>query len=124
MFQIILDNIKIIGMLFGLFGLFFCSNTMFGLYLNTNIKQEKFEWARLWSGVKRGIILFIGILCLVVGVSIIGTVVNMAEIIDIDPTIVDGISIVTMGTIIVYSTTDYAKQCIDKFKKIMNKEEN
>lgn len=123
MLQIILDNIKIIGMLFGLFGLFFCSNTMFGLYLNTNIKQETFEWARLWSGVKRGIILFIGIVSLVVGVSTIGTVINMASLIDIDPTIVDGISIVAIGTIIVYSTTDYAKQSIEKFKKIMNKEE-
>lgn len=123
MLQIILDNIRIIGMLFGLFGLFFCSNTMFGLYLNTNIKNEKFEWSRLISGFKRGIILFIGIVSLVVGVSTIGTVINMAEIIDIDPVIIDGISIVAISTIIIYSTIDYANDSIDKFKKIMNKEE-
>jgi len=124
MLQIILENIKMIGMLFGLFGLFFMSNTMFGLFLNVGLKAEKFEWSRLWSGVKRGIILFIGIVCLVVGVSTVGTVINMAQIIDIDPAIVDGISIITISTIIVLSTLDYAKQSIQKFTKIMNKEEN
>lgn len=124
MLQIIFENIKIIGMLFGLFGLFFCSNTMFGLYLNTNIKKENFEWDRLLSGLKRGIILFIGIISLVLGVSTIGSVINMAEIIDIDPSIIDGISIVAIATIILYSTIDYAQQSISKFKEIMNKEED
>lgn len=121
MLEIILANAKIIGMLLGLYGLFFISNTMFGLYLNTHQKNEKFEWTRLWDGIKRGLILFLGIGCLLIGVSTIGTIVNMAQVIDVPSEVIDGISVVAMSTIIVIATVDYATQSIEKFRNIINK---
>lgn len=122
MIQIILDNAKIISLLFGLFGLFFLSNTMLGIYLNMNIYKEKFNKEILWNGVKRGMALCIGIISLVIGVSTIGTIINLIEILDVPPTMVDGLTIATIGTIIVGSTLDYATQSITKFKNIMTKE--
>lgn len=121
MLEIIIENAKLITMLFSLFGLFFGANMLFGLYLNVSIKAEKFEAKRFWDGVKRGLILFTGIVLLVMGVSTIGTIVNSVDFINVSSEVIDGISVSVIGTIIVLSTVDYATQSIDKFKNIMNK---
>lgn len=120
--DLIKDNLIICGLLLGLYLVFWFSNTCLGAYLSVKVKKLDFNWEKIKEGTLKAFMLLLGLGSLVVGVSTIATIFNIAGIVDISKEIIDGVGMIVISTLMGWGIINYGKQCVEKVSMIFKKE--
>jgi len=117
MVEIIKETLIITSILLLIYGGVLTTHIIIGVYSNVGVKEELFEWSRLWKGVIKGIVIGVAISLGSVCISLIP---YGAELVDIS--IPDGskISKLVIFATIISSSFYYAEKVIDNFKIILS----
>lgn len=124
MFETLIANLKLVGVLMAMFIGSFGTNVLLGLYQNIGVAKEQFSKERLVEGLIRGAIVLVGCAILTVIISLLPTCVSAIGI-TVEDGVMEGISVVAMGGVILSMIIRYLKDAITKFYSILygNKEE-
>ena len=122
MFQIVIDNLVLVGLMLGLYLLFSLSNIALGIYHNCNLRKQKFDFKRLLFGFLEVIVIGIGVFSLTVGASLLPVIFKKAQITIISDEVMQGISVLVILGIIAIGVINYANKCIQKLRTIFDKD--
>ena len=100
---IVLENLKDISASLGIFCLFWMANFSLSMYYNIDVLQEGFDKDRMISGIKKLIMVGLGMLFLVLGIPVSLFLIVQTFLI---PDLVDYLSLlyVNMGTLVIVET--------------------
>lgn len=94
------------------------ANILFGLYDNIGQRQEPFEWRRLVKGLLKGLVVIVGTLCLVVCCTLLPQIIEVWQL-DIEPDLLEAISVILIFAIYIYAIVQYAKTALSKLRNIL-----
>lgn len=121
MFETLVSNLKLIGILMAMFVGSFSVNTLLGIYANVAEAKEQFSKEKLLQGIARGLIVLIGCFILTVIISLLPEMISALGIVAEDG-ILENISIVGMSGVIVSMIFRYLKDALEKFYNILYNE--
>lgn len=120
MFNTILANLKVLSYLLLLFAGSYLANIVFGTFYNIKNLHEYFEKDIMIEGLKKGACLVIGFVLIII---ILGVLPEIAKLAGVTSDVVEGISIVSIASVIVSTSVKYLKDAIAKMYKIITNEE-
>ena len=118
MFVLLLTNLQLFAGLLLIFLASFSANTLLGTFYNTTNLQEMFDRERFLTGVKRGGVVLAGLALLIVIVSLLPGILEIAGLTQIVPVASD-LTVVSIAGIIASATIKYAKGAVQKLYKIV-----
>ena len=113
MFETLVSNFKLIGILMAMYIGSFGANVILGIYSNIAGAKEEFSKEKLVQGLVRGLIVLLG--CII---SLLPDMVSALGV-TIEDGALEGISITAMSGIIVSMIFRYLKDALQKFYTIL-----
>lgn len=123
MFDTLLQNLQLIGILILAFLGSLGINTLLGIYYNLNTLKEQFSKEKLFTGLARGGIILVSGLAITVIVSLLPQVLNQFGI-TADTNLFENISTVAMAGILASTIIHYLNDALKKFYTILNSHTN
>jgi hypothetical protein len=118
MLLVLLENLRLMGILAILFILSFATNTILGTYYQVNLIKEQFSKEKLLKGLAKGGIILIAGLFITLSLSLLPF--GLAEMgITLDEAILEGVSITAVCGVIATGIVHYLKDAITKFYSIL-----
>ena len=118
MFEVLLQNLQLIGILVLIYLGSLGINTILGIYYNLKTVKEVFSKEKLLAGLTRGGIILLGGIVITVIVSLLPVVLKNFGI-TADNQLFENISIVSMASILVSTIIRYLKEALEKFYSIL-----
>lgn len=118
MFETLLSNLKLIGILMAMFVSAFGANVLLGIYSNVATAREQFSKEKLIQGVIRGVIVMVGCIAITAIISLLPEMIQALGI-TVEDGALEGISITAMSAIIVSMIFRYLKDALQKFYNIL-----
>lgn len=123
MFEVLAQNLQLIGILIltylGSLGV----NTLLGIYYNIKTVKEQFSWRKFFSGLIRGGIILLGGLVITAIISLLPVVLQGFGI-SADNQLFENVSVIAMAGVLVSTIVRYLKDALQKFYNILgNKKE-
>ena len=123
MFEVLAQNLQLIGILIltylGSLGV----NTLLGIYYNIKTVKEQFSWRKFFSGLIRGGIILLGGLIITAIISLLPVVLQGFGI-SADNQLFENVSVIAMAGVLVSTIVRYLKDALQKFYNILgNKKE-
>ena len=118
MFVLLLANLQLFVGLLLLFAASFTANTILGTFYNITNLQEMFDKERFLTGIKRGGIVIVGLVLLIIIASLLPGMLEIAGLTQIVP-IVSDLTVISIAGIIATATVKYAKGAVQKLYKIV-----
>lgn len=119
MFDILMQNLKLIGILIlaylGSLGI----NTLLGVYYNLKTLKENFSKEKLLAGLLRGAIVLLGGLAITVIISLLPEILAAFGV-TTDTHLFENLSITAMAGILASTITHYLGDALKKFYAILN----
>ena len=119
MFDLLIQNLQLIGVLIltylGSLGV----NTLLGIYNNLNTLKEDFSMEKLYGGLLRGGIILVGGLVITVIISLLPGVLSQFGI-STSTDLFENISVVAMAGVLVSTIVRYLGDALKKFYTILN----
>jgi hypothetical protein len=124
MFNVLLSNLSVIGILVCMYLGSFVINTFLGLYHNIGNIKETFSKEKLLSGLYKGCIILFGALFLTVIISLLPEVLSIFGL-AAESAMIENISVAAMGGVLASAIVKYLSDAVKKLYTIMgSKEEN
>lgn len=123
MFDTLLQNLQLIGILILAFLGSLGINTLLGIYYNLNTLKEQFSKEKLLTGLARGGIILVSGLAITVIVSLLPQILNQFGI-TADTNLFENISTVAMAGILTSTIAHYLTDALKKFYTILNSHTN
>lgn len=120
--MIVLESLKNISASLGIFCLFWMSNFSLSMYYNIDVLQEGFDKDRMISGIKKLIMVGLGMLFLVLGITLLPQFMNHVGFI-VDEQWVELFDRLGILSIIITSCLTYGKQSVTTLKDIFKSEQ-
>lgn len=114
MWESLISNLELMGILVIMLAGTTIANILFGLYENIEIKNEAFNWGKLLHGLKKFGVLAVGSACLMTVFALLPGVLSLWQI-EVDPQIIEGIS---AGVIVLVYVVAIAMQGADAVLKL------
>ena len=118
MFEVLLQNLQLIGILVLIYLGSLGINTILGIYYNLKTVKEVFSKEKLLAGLTRGGIILLGGIVITVIISLLPVVLKNFCI-TADNQLFENISIVSMVGILVSTIIRYLKEALEKFYSIL-----
>ena len=123
MFEVLAQNLQLIGILIltylGSLGV----NTLLGIYYNIKTVKEQFSWRKFFSGLIRGGIILLGGLVITAIISLLPVVLQGFGV-SADNQLFENVSVIAMAGVLVSTIVRYLKDALQKFYNILgNKKE-
>lgn len=118
MFETLLSNLKLIGILMAMFVSAFGANVLLGIYSNVATAKEQFSKEKLIQGVIRGLIVMFGCVAITAIISLLPEMIQALGI-TVEDGALEGISITAMSAVIVSMIFRYLKDALQKFYNIL-----
>ena len=119
MFEVLLENVKLIGILIlsylGSWGI----NTLLGIYYNLKTVKESFSKAKLLSGLGRGGIILVGGLMITAIISLLPVILQNFGI-SADNQLFENVSVIAMVGVLLTTILRYLKDALQKFYNIIS----
>lgn len=119
MFDVLLQNLQLIGILIltylGSLGV----NTLLGIYYNLSTVKEQFSKTKLFKGLIRGAITLVGGLVITAIISLLPEILKGFGI-SADNQLFENVSVVAMAGILVTTIIRYLKDALEKFYAILS----
>lgn len=97
----------------------------FGAILSVKDGNQKFDIKKLLLGILNSLVIILGIFCLVSGLSVLPTVLDVFDITLVDPEALSSlIDVASIIGILITTIITYGKDCYDKLLKIFNTKNN
>ena len=124
MLNILVPNLKLIGILLMVYLGSLGVNTVLGIYYNIDIVKEQFSWTKLWQGLVRGGIILLAGAIITVIISLVPELLSSFGITAAND-LFEGLSIGAIATVILSSIAHYLTDAATKLYKILrgNEEE-
>ena len=119
---IVLESLKNISASLGIFCLFWMANFSLSMYYNIDVLQESFDKDRMISGIKKLIMVGLGMLFLVLGITLLPQFMNHVGFI-VDEQWVELFDRLGILSIIITSCLTYGKQSVTTLKDIFKSEQ-
>ena len=124
MFNVLLSNLSVIGILVCMYLGSFVINTFLGLYYNIGSIKETFSKEKLLSGLYKGGIILFGALFLTVIISLLPEVLSIFGL-AAESAMIENISVAAMGGVLASAIVKYLSDAVKKLYTLMgSKEEN
>lgn len=118
MFETLVSNFKLIGILMAMYIGSFGANVILGIYSNITGAKEEFSKEKLVQGLVRGLIVLLGCFAITCIISLLPDMVSALGV-TIEDGALEGISITAMSGIIVSMIFRYLKDALQKFYTIL-----
>lgn len=118
MLEILLSNLGLIFVLILMLAGTSLANILFGLYANVELKNESFDWGKLLHGIKKLGVVTLGTACLMTVFVLLPGVLEMWDV-QIDPTIIEGISAVVIVAVYVFAIASVGAEAVAKLREIL-----
>ena len=118
MFETLVSNFKLIGILMAMYIGSFGANVILGIYSNIAVAKEEFSKEKLVQGLVRGLIVLLGCFAITCIISLLPDMVSALGV-TIEDGALEGISITAMSGIIVSMIFRYLKDALQKFYTIL-----
>lgn len=118
MLTLLLDNLILVGQLFGILGASILLNTLMGLFYNVGALKEVFSWEKLLAGLLKGLIIAIGLGLITLIVSLAPAIVEQTVFADQAKIITEAISMLFIISALVAAIVKYAGQGFRKLYQI------
>lgn len=118
MFETLLSNLKLIGILMAMFVSAFGANVLLGIYSNIATAKEQFSKEKLIQGVIRGLIVMFGCIAITAIISLLPEMIQALGV-TVEDGALEGISITAMSAVIVSMIFRYLKDALQKFYNIL-----
>ena len=114
-----IENIKLIYILIGLYACGWLSNSIFGILLNVKEIGMKFDIKLLLNSLVKAILLLTGTTLTVVGISYLPEILANQDIVLVHNNLIENVSLLAIIGIFVSAIYKYLGQAIDKLKTIL-----
>ncbi len=118
MWESLLSNLELIGVLIAMLAGTNAANILFGMYGNIELKNEAFDWKKLLHGLKKFGAVAVGTACLVVVFALLPGVLELWKV-DIDTEVIEGISAAVIVLIYVTAIASCGADAALKLKDIL-----
>ena len=119
MFEVLLQNLQLIGILIlaylGSLGI----NTLLGVYYNLNTLKESFSKEKLFTGLLRGGIVLLGGLAITVIISLLPEILAAFGV-TTETSLFENLSVTAMAGILASTIVHYLSDALKKFYAILN----
>jgi hypothetical protein len=123
MVDLVLHNLMLVGFAVILLGLAMLSNTCFGLWYNVKSLRKKFDCKKLLQSLLKFLVFVVGLGSLSILVTLLPAYAQYSGV-DLPQEAYEIINILLIVSIFITSIISYAKQAIDKLKKILGSDNN
>lgn len=117
--KLLLSDMQLIMICYGVLLMACLSNVVLSLYHNINIAGEQFDVKRLWLGLKKAIVLVIGTLMMVIAVDVATTLLTQ-YVPSINDQVHDLITVAMICATIGVAAWRYIKDAYNTFINILN----
>lgn len=118
MFETLVSNFKLIGILMAMYIGSFGANVILGIYSSIAGAKEEFSKEKLIQGLIRGLIVLLGCFAITCIISLLPDMVSALGV-TIEDGALEGISITAMSGVIVSMIFRYLKDALQKFYTIL-----
>ena len=123
MLLVLLENLRLMGILAVLFVLSFATNTILGTYYQVNLIKEQFSKEKLFKGLAKGGIILLAGLFITLILSLLPFGLTEMGIV-LDEAILEGVNITAVCGVIVTGIIRYLKDALTKFYAILTHTQN
>lgn len=118
MFNTLVDNLQLVGILMLMFAGSFLANLLLGIYSNIIYAKEQFSKEKLIQGLLRGAIAMIGCFFITAIVSLLPEMISALGV-TVESNALEGISITAISGVIISTIFRYLKDALQKFYAIL-----